>query len=111
MRAHRKAWELEVGPIPNGLKVCHKCDNRLCVNVEHLFLGTDRDNINDMKAKGRQVIVRGVSHWAAKLTVDDVHAIRAALSDGVRVVDLARAYSVFPHAIRRIKRGTGWTHV
>lgn len=50
---HRVAWEATYGPVPEGMVVCHRCDNPPCVNPEHLFVGTQRDNLNDMRAKGR----------------------------------------------------------
>lgn len=53
LKAHRVAWTHKHGPIPAGLQACHKCDVRSCVNVDHLFLGTNQDNVRDMVAKGR----------------------------------------------------------
>lgn len=61
-RVHRLIWTLEKGEIPKGLFVCHHCDNRKCVNVEHLFLGTAKDNVRDMINKGRKSIIRILNH-------------------------------------------------
>lgn len=101
--AHRLAWELAYGPIPEGLCICHHCDNPRCVRPDHLFLGTAADNVRDMWVKGRgkpgPVFSRD-SHPNAKLRSDDVKAIRAS-SD--RTLVLARRYSVSMRTIRRVR--------
>ena len=74
--AHRVAYELENGPVPDGMFVCHHCDNPPCVDPSHLFLGTHLDNVRDRDAKGRQVSPRGESHHSAKLTESKVREIR-----------------------------------
>lgn len=56
IRVHRKVWELKHGPIPKGLHVLHRCDNPPCCNLEHLFLGTHQENMDDAKAKGRNYV-------------------------------------------------------
>lgn len=58
-KAHRVMWELGIGPIPNGIEVCHKCDIGFCCNPDHLFLGTHQDNMIDMVRKGRQTYEYG----------------------------------------------------
>ena len=75
-QAHRVAWELTNGEVENGLYVCHHCDNIMCVNPNHLFLGTQQDNMDDMVAKGRSMKLAGEKNPHAKLTVAEVLSIR-----------------------------------
>jgi hypothetical protein len=75
VRAHRLSWEIHFGPVPDGLFVLHRCDNRPCVNPRHLFVGTNQDNVDDMHAKGRDT--RGEKCPWAKLTAEQVDAIRS----------------------------------
>ena len=83
-RVPRLAWTLTYGSIPAGYHVCHHCDNPLCVNMKHLFLGTNRDNALDRARKGRnphvlhpERVPRGVGHHQAKFTAEQIHTIRA----------------------------------
>jgi len=103
-RAHRYSYEYYNGVIPAGVCVLHKCDNPSCVNPEHLFLGTNRDNINDMVNKGRSL--SGIKNPAAKLTEDDVSNIRNDLRP-IRII--AKDYNVGKSQIHNIKTNTSWT--
>ncbi|MGM9321473.1 HNH endonuclease [Deinococcus aquaticus] len=107
--AHRYAWELAHGAIPDGLLVLHKCDNRRCVDVEHLFLGTQADNMTDKKAKGRQA--RGERAPKAKLTEAQVLELRAEAAAGVRVSVLARKYDLNRNNIAKIIARKSWSHL
>src|SRR3990167_4557066 len=91
-RAHRFSWELHFGPIPPGLEVCHHCDNSLCVRPDHLFLGTQADNITDAAAKGR--MPHGRRHPWAKLTEEAVVRLRAEYAAGASARTLAPRYGV-----------------
>ena len=105
-RAHRAAWQLLVGPLPPTSDVLHKCDNRLCVNPAHLFLGDQSSNMADKVSKGRQN--RGVTHGAAKLTEEDVRAIRIGGECGK---NLALRFGVSHATICDIQKYRSWTHI
>lgn len=112
-RAHRVAWELTNGPIPVGMVVCHRCDNRFCVNPSHLFLGTQADNIADKVKKGRQS--KGPEHGrykCCKLTPDDVRAIRKIWSEGgVTQRELAAAFGVDQARISEVVNRKTFKHI
>ena len=111
--AHRVSWELHHGPIPEGLQVCHHCDNPGCVRPDHLFLGTARDNVHDKIRKGRERYVRhyGEDCVRAKLTEADVREIRARRAAGERPVDIAKDYNVSDEQVSRISQRRSWAHV
>lgn len=106
MFAHRASWMIHHGPIPADMHVLHKCDNRLCVNPEHLFLGTNEDNYKDRDAKLR--MPHGVRCATNKLSPDDIRDILASTK---RNAELARQYGVDPSHIMRIRRGERWKHL
>lgn len=109
--AHRVSWLLYCGEIPQGLKVLHKCDNPPCCNPEHLFLGTDADNIKDKIKKGRQPDQRGTQGPKAILNDDKVRIIHNRIARGDRLVDIALDYMVAPTTISGIKSGATWPHI
>lgn len=106
IKAHRLAWEIAKGLVPSGLYVCHRCDTPACVRVEHLFLGTHADNQADKVAKGRQE--RGIAHGMAKLTDDQVRAIRADMRLQ-RII--AAEYGIAQARVSEIKSRKSWSHV
>jgi hypothetical protein len=109
--AHRVAWETHHGrPVPDGLLVCHTCDNRRCVRPDHLFVGTDADNSADAIAKGRHVF--GDRHPAARLTDEIVAQIKTAARDeGLGARRLGRRFGLGQRSITRILSGQSWKHV
>lgn len=106
--SHRYVWILTRGSIPDGIEVCHSCDNRLCCNPRHLFLGTHADNMRDMAKKGRATKIRGSAHYEARLTEADVARVRA--SDASDLV-FAELFGVTRQAIYRIRHRQSWKHV
>ncbi len=116
-RSHRMVWLLVHGDIPNGVYVCHHCDNRKCCNPDHLFLGTHQDNMADMVSKGRggrpplSSISRGASHWNAKLSDDAVRTIRQRVANGEKQRDISREMGLSHTTIGMIVRRRLWRHV
>lgn len=106
--AHRVAFEIMNGPIPDGMAVCHHCDNPPCCNPAHLFLGTPGDNVRDAQTKGRSAT--GERNGASKLAVEDVVAIRAVYGHFAQA-DIARRYGVSAQTIANIAKRKKWAHI
>lgn len=110
--ATRWGYTHRIGPIPDGLFICHACDNPPCQNDRHWFTGTHADNMADKMAKGRQRNVRGVHQHDAKLTDELVREIRARYATGgVTQAQLGSEYGVSQHAICLVTRRKTWKHV
>lgn len=111
MYAHRASYEVHNGPIPDGMVVCHRCDNPRCVNPNHLFIGSQTDNLHDMIRKGRAKLRPqiGTDHGCAKLTEDDVLAIRADCTRSGRAI--AKAFSISQTQVSDIKTRKAWRHI
>ena len=106
--AHRFSYERFIGEIPAGANICHKCDVPECVNPEHLFVGSQADNVADMVHKGRLADRRGSNHPQAKLSEQQVLAIREnAASQRI----IAGQYGISKTMVRLIKQRKTWSHV
>lgn len=111
MLTHRLAYREFVGPIPEGMKVCHTCDNPPCCRPSHLFLGTDEDNTQDAISKGRFVRSSGEDHASHKLTSMDALFIKHAPEiRGIRKV-LADMFGMSITGIQHVRKGTSWSHL
>lgn len=108
-RAHRFSYRALVGPIPRGKHVCHRCDNPPCVNPEHLFLGTAKDNQGDCAKKGRRP--RGETHPFAKLNDGSIKVIRRSIREGAPLKLIAGRFQVTRSTIEGVVRRKTWKHV
>ena len=109
-RSHRVMWTACYGAVPDGLCVCHHCDNPACVNPRHLFVGTRAGNNHDKEQKGRGVYPNGEDNGHSKLTASDVHAIRVACRRGEYQHAVARRHGIGQAHVSRIVRGVNWAH-
>lgn len=106
------SYELHVGPVPDGMHVCHECDNPGCINPYHLFLGTPSDNQLDCIRKGRKPPIHPNALAAIRhFTEDDVRTIRSQRKEGVAIKDLASRFNVTRGTISCIVRRVSYQHV
>lgn len=113
--AHRVAYEYANGPIEAGKLVCHRCDNRLCVNPAHLFVGSHKDNMRDMTEKGRGGArgqhgnhAKGDAHGRARLTAAKVMWLREQHNAGRKFADLAREVALPYSTVEQAIKGMSW---
>ena len=110
--AHRWAWTETHGEIPPGMFVLHRCDNPPCVNPAHLFLGSHRENMADMVAKGRRGDKKGAANGRCKITPGIVNEIRRRMNvEGESSASVARLVGLHPATVRKIAAGKRWAHV
>ena len=109
--AHRFSYELHYGPIPKGMYVCHKCDNPPCIRPDHLFLGTQKDNMDDMLLKGRNNPKFGEDNAASKLTDANVRFIRSYPIYRGSQTELAKQFNVSQELISKIVNNKNWKHI
>lgn len=112
VRAHRFAYELMIAPIPPGLLVCHTCDNPICCNPAHLFIGTHADNSMDMVRKGRAASLPGELSPHTDLTEAQVREIRAMYATGeFTQKEIGRRFGISGSGVGMIVRRQNWRHV
>lgn len=133
-RVHRLTYTIYKGEIPKGMQVNHSCDNRKCCNPDHLWIGTQKENIQDASSKGRmfrpfgrkhseetrmkisrnntgKIDKKGEKHHLAKLTEKDVLQIREDLKNNIKQSEIAEKYGVLQSTISHIKRRKIWPHI
>jgi hypothetical protein len=107
--AHRLSYTLHKGPVALGLRICHTCDNRACVNPDHLYAGTAAQNTGDASRRGR--MERGSARHCSVLSERQIPEIRKMLRNGLTCIAIAQQFGVDSSTISHIKRGLTWRHV
>ena len=111
-KAYRIAWELEIGPIPEGMNVLHRCDNPPCVKPSHLWTGTDLQNRLDMIGKGRAYNPAGIEHWNHLLSESDVKHIRRLKEQGLSYGKIRKVYpKVSKGCLQKVVERRTWKHI
>jgi|ERR1035437_282116 hypothetical protein len=108
--AHRISWIIHNGPIPEGMNVCHHCDNPPCVNPTHLFLGTYKDNTQDMVEKSRGGKSKGIDRPDNKLTEKQVREIKFGKTPKNQI-ECGKLYNISGPTIWSIRNGKKWKHI
>lgn len=111
LRAHRASFEFYKGEITKGMFVCHSCDKPSCINPDHLFLGTAKENTQDMIKKGRKANCQGSNHPLAKLDELDVVLIKQQRSMGKKLKEIANQFGITFQTVSEICRGKTWKHL
>jgi hypothetical protein len=116
IQAHRYAWELINGPVPNGKWILHKCDVRACVRPSHLFVGDHKENMLDMRRKGRKLgnngNLFGETHGCSKLYEHQVRAIRGLAKEGAMTQrEIAERFCVTQATVSAIHKRRAWRHL
>ena len=112
IKAYRLSYLVNIGEIPEGICVCHKCDNPSCVNPDHLFLGTQAENILDMDKKGRRTPQKGAFNHNAKLSEAEVASLREVYSKGGNTIStLAKQYGLSISGCYSIIKRKTWSHI
>lgn len=109
--SHRVSYAIANGLVPAGMLVCHKCDNRPCCNPDHLFLGTNDDNMADAARKGRRGLGRGDHNFRAKLTEEKAKEALSEYRAGATQTALQKKYGLAPATVHDLVHGINWKHL
>lgn len=108
-RAHMLSWVFYNGDYDRNLHICHKCNNRKCVNLDHLYLGTQKDNMDDMKRSGNAL--NGEKNHKSVLTLKEVQLFKPLLASGLSTTTVGRMFGYSKHTMHNLKVGRSWGYV